>query len=222
MAFRLPAISSTAFAAGIAAASPEILPAPALAALYAHYLELRRWNERLSLIGPGTADEILVRHYGEALAALPLLPRTARQGVDLGSGGGFPGLVLAAARPDLEMTLVEAQERKWAFLVAAAHKASLPCRCLNARVASPLPADLPERIDLVTVRALKLETKVLAAFARRLTPEGCVLLWAGERDPELPRELVPQAGLRLAGGEKRRILQLRGAAAGACDPEPEP
>jgi hypothetical protein len=91
----------------------------------------------------------------------------------------------------------------------------LPCRCLNARVASPLPAGLPESIDLVTVRALKLGTDVLADLARRLTPAGSMLLWVGERDPDLPRQLVPQTSLRLAGGERRRILQLRPAGPGS-------
>lgn len=215
MAFRLPAISSDDFAAGIAALTPEPLAAAAQAALYAHYLELRRWNERLGLIGPGTADEVLVRHFGESLAALPLIPRSARHGLDLGSGGGFPGLVLAAARPGLQVTLIEARERKWAFLSAAARRAALPCRCLNVRVASPLPAELPQRIDLVTVRALKLEPEVLKALAQRLTPEGSMLLWIGEREPKLPSELTPQAILHLAGGDKRRILQLRATAAAA-------
>src|ERR1700686_3609575 len=153
MGAKLPAISRADFERGIAAISPEPLTAVAMMALYVHYLELARWNERLGLIGAGTAEEVLVRHYGEALAALPLIPPSARRGVDLGSGGGFPGLVLAAA----------------------ARKASLPCRCLNVRVASPLPDGLPESFDLVTVRALRLETDVLDAFARRLTPGGFVL-----------------------------------------------
>jgi len=209
MGAKLPAISRADFEGGIAAVSPEPLTAKAMAALYAHYLELVRWNERLGLIGAGTADEVLVRHYGEALAALPLIPPSARRGVDLGSGAGFPGLVLTAARPDLEMTLVEARERKWSFLVAAARKASLPCRCLNVRVASPLPDGLPESLDLVTVRALRLEVDVLDAFARRLTPGGSMLLWVGARDPELPSRLSPHASRRLIGGERRRILQLQ-------------
>jgi 16S rRNA (guanine527-N7)-methyltransferase len=209
MASRLPAISRDHFEEGLAALSPEVLPAGAMQALYTHYVELARWNERLGLIGPGTTDEVLVRHYGESLAALQLIPRSARSGVDLGSGAGFPGIVLAAALPELRMTLVEARERKWSFLATVAWKASLSCRCLNVRVASPLPAGLPVRFDLVTVRALRLETDVLAALARRLTPDGSVLLWAGERDPELPRELVLQASVRLAGGERRRILRLR-------------
>src|SRR5258708_35932431 len=135
MGAKLPAISRAEFERGIAAVSPEPVTAEVMAALYAHYLELARWNERLGLIGRGTVDEVLVRHYGEALGALPLIPPATRRAVDLGSGAGFPGLVLAAARPDLEMTLVEARERKWSFLVAAARKACVPCPCLNVTAA---------------------------------------------------------------------------------------
>lgn len=182
---------------------------PAVEAMYAHYQELALWNRRLSLIGPGTADEVVERHFGESLRALPLIPASARQAVDVGSGAGFPGLVLVAAFPRIEMTLVEARERKWAFLLAAARKASLPCRCLNARVQLPLPAGLPERIDLLTTRALKLPPEVLGAFARRLGPEGCVLLWVGEEDPELPPELSPAESVKLPGSDRRRILCLR-------------
>jgi len=209
MASELRLVTRDDFERSLATVSPEPLAVASVEALYAHYGELARWNRRLGLIGPGTSQEVFVRHYGESLAALPLIPATARHGVDLGSGGGFPGLVLAAARPQLEMTLVEARERKWSFLLAAARKGSLPCRCLNARVALPLPPGLPESIDLITVRALKLDPEVLAALARRLAPDGSMLLWAGERDPELPRELSPQTSVPLPGGERRRLLQLR-------------
>ena len=214
MASALPSLSEEQFARTLGGLSPEPLPARALAALYQHYLELARWNERLALIGPGTAAEALARHYGEALAALPLISPGARHAVDAGSGAGFPGLVLAAARPGLEMTLVEAREKKWAFLLAAARRASLPCRCLNARVASPLPAGFPERIDLFTVRALKLDSEVLGAVAARLAPQGSVLLWLGGVDPELPPALRPGRSLALAGSERRRILELRLPGAG--------
>jgi len=208
MAFDLPAISPAEFAAQITALSPEPLPARSISALLAHYEELRRWSRRTNLIGPGTAGEILARHYGESLAALPLLPAGARSGLDLGSGAGFPGLVIAAARPDLQMTLAEARERKWAFLLAAARQASLPCRCLNARVQVPLPAGLPESIDIITSRALRLDEETWRALAKRLREGGRVLLWAGERDPGLPAELAPCGEVRLAGSEKRRILAL--------------
>src|SRR5438270_1152392 len=129
MAFALPDISRARFAEEISLLSPVALDVGVIDALFAHYRELALWNRRTNLIGPGTAGEILARHYGESLAALPLLPPGSRRGLDLGSGAGFPGLVLAAAVPELEMTLVEARERKWAFLSAAVRKAALSCRC---------------------------------------------------------------------------------------------
>jgi 16S rRNA (guanine527-N7)-methyltransferase len=207
MPFALPPISKKRFAA----LSPEPLDSRAVDALHAHYQELSVWNRRLSLIGPGTLDEVLERHYGESLAALPLVPQETRFGLDIGSGAGFPGLILAAVRPGLEMTLVEAREKKWAFLSSAARKASLPCRCLNVRVSVPLPAGIPASLDLVTARALKLDPGVLGALAERLGPAGRVLLWLGEEDPALPAELVPGRSVKLPGSERRRILELRRA-----------
>lgn len=214
MAFELPDLSPDAFADGIRPLSPEPLDDRAVDALFAHYCELALWNRRTNLIGPGTAGEILARHYGESLAALPLLPVGARIGLDLGSGAGFPGLVLAAARPGLEMALVEARERKWAFLSAAARKAALPCRCLNVRVRIPLPTGLPESIDVITSRALRLDAETWRALASRLDLDGRFLLWAGEQDPDVSPDLIPCGSVPLAGSEKRRILALRRATGG--------
>jgi 16S rRNA (guanine(527)-N(7))-methyltransferase RsmG len=213
MAFELPDLSRDDFAAGLRRLSPEPLDERAIGALFAHYRELALWNRRTNLIGPGTAGEILARHYGESLAALPLLPAGARIGLDLGSGAGFPGLVLAAVRPGLEMALVEARERKWAFLSAAARKAALPCRCLNVRVRVPLPAGLPESIDVVTSRALRLDSETWRTLASRLGGDGRVLLWVGEHDPDVSPDLTPCGSVPLAGSEKRRILALRRATA---------
>lgn len=191
-------------------------------ALYGHYQELRRWNEKLSLIGPGTVEEVLRRHYGEALAALPLLPETPFRLVDVGSGGGFPGFVLAAACPRAEVTLIEPRQRKWAFLQAAARRAQLPVHCLNARVGDPIPGRpldeseaLPEGlslpVDVVTMRALKLPAAALEALAAAMAPEGRFLLWVGVDEPEPPAgwELGPERPL--AGGDERRIREMRRA-----------
>lgn len=211
MPFPLPSISRDAFAVELARHSPEPLSERTIDALFAHYQELSLWNRRLSLIGPGTAGEIVARHYGESLAALPLLPGNGEglTGLDLGSGAGFPGIVLAAAWPGLSMTFVEAREKKWAFLLAAVRRASLPCTALNVRVGAPLPAGLPARLDLVTSRALKLDAEVLGALAERLSPDGCLLLWVGGEDPDLPPALSAEGSVRLPGSERRRILRLR-------------
>jgi 16S rRNA (guanine(527)-N(7))-methyltransferase RsmG len=211
MARGLPALSREQFGRGVAALSPELLADRAMDSLFVHYQELCRWNDHAGLIGRGTFDEILARHYGESLAALTLIPQGPGHGLDLGSGGGFPGLVVAAARPELEMTLLEPREKKWSFLATAARKAGLSCRCLSARVASPLPAGLPESIDLVTVRALRLERDVLGALAERLRPEGSILLWVGAQEPDLPPALRRQTSVSLPGSERRRILRLQPA-----------
>jgi hypothetical protein len=68
---------------------------------------------------------------------------------------------------------------------------------------------MPETIDLITARALKLEPDVLQAFAGRLRPEGRILLWVGEKDPDLPPDLMPGRSVKIAGSERRRILELR-------------
>jgi 16S rRNA (guanine527-N7)-methyltransferase len=192
----------------------ELSPAPlsraAVAALHAHYLELRRWARRLALVGPGTLPEFLGRHYGESLAALPLLPQGPGTLLDIGSGAGFPGVVLAAARPDLEVVLVEARERKWAFLTAACRRAGLSCRCLNARVGPRLPAGVPERLDAVTLRALRLSPEALALLAPRLGAQGRLLLWQGGAQPELPPSLRVIRELPLADSRQRRIVQVQG------------
>ena len=214
MPFSLPSLSRDTFAAELAKYSPEPLSAQTVDALYAHYQELSLWNRRLSLIGPGTVGEIVERHYGESLAALPLIPPEAAVGLDLGSGAGFPGIVLAAARPGLSMTLVEAREKKWAFLLAAIRRASLPSSALNVRVGSPLPAGLPARLDLITSRALKLDPGTLTALAERLSDHGRLLLWVGGEDPQIPPALAADGSVRLSGSERRRILRLRRALAG--------
>lgn len=193
----------------LAAVSPELLEEATVHALHTHYLELLKWNKAVPLIGPGTFENALSRHYGESLAALPLVSREARTAVDLGSGAGFPGFVIAAARPGLEMSLVEPRGRKWSFLSSAVRKAALPSKCLNVRVSVPLPIVLPEGLDLVTARALKLEPPVLRDLGERLNPGGRILLWMGEKDPELPPELVPDSAVPLGGSERRRILSLR-------------
>jgi 16S rRNA (guanine527-N7)-methyltransferase len=165
------------------------LSADAVDALFAHYSTLREWAPKVDLIGPGAAAELFERHYGEALAALPWLPQRPFRLVDIGSGAGFPGFVLAAARPDAESVLVEPRERRRAFLLAAARRARLAVRCLGARVSPASIEQLPQAIDLVTVRALRLDSGSVAALARRLAPGARLIGWIGKEEPFAPTGL---------------------------------
>ena len=196
-------------------AAPEPLPAEAESALWVHYQLLCEWGRGMSLIGPGTAAEAVERHYGESLAVLPWLsaagPGSTRRLLDVGSGAGFPGFVLAAARPALEVWLVESRQRKWAFLRAAAARAALPCTCLDARVSARLPPEIPEEIDLLTLRAVKLPPAALAALLGRLTPDGALFWWCGAGAPGLPAGWATAREIALAGSERRRVVEVRRA-----------
>lgn len=204
----LPDLGFETFRARLVACSPLDLGPSTVEALFLHYRELRRWNPRLSLVGPGTAEAVVERHYGESLAALPLIGRGPRRLVDVGAGAGFPGWVLAAARPELEVYLVESRQKKWSFLRTVSRGASLSCHCLNARVEAALPEEFPRGIDLVTVRAVKLASEQMVALADRMNPGGAFLLWAGRQVPDLPEGFERGRSRRLGGSENLRILEI--------------
>ena len=175
-------------------------------ALFEHYRELVRWNASLSLVGPGDADRLVERHFLDSIRGSCLVGPNAAVAVDVGSGGGFPGLVLAAALPHVAFTLVESRQKKWAFLKRAASVAGLEVRCIHGSVGAALPDGLPQDIDLVTIRALRLATPTWQSLISRLTTEGRVLVWAGVSSPEMPADLVLQAEVAAPGSENRRIL----------------
>jgi len=203
----IPALSRSIFAARLVGALPSpVLDEPALGRLFAHYEELRRWAGRIDLIGPGAADELPERHYAESLVASAWIPHGARL-LDLGSGAGFPGFVLAAARPDLEVWLVEPRARRAAFLSAAARRAGLELRVLNARVTGASQPDLPSAIDRLTVRALRLDARSYAALYPHLAPDARLLSWSGEKAPELPETFVAERTLRLANSVRRHLRE---------------
>ncbi len=208
MGAHLPDLSRREFSARLEGCSPEPLSAETVKRLFAHFRELRRWNPVLSLVGPGTAEELVERHYGESLAALPLLAPGRRRLVDLGSGAGFPGFVLAAARPDLEVTLVEARQRKWSFLLAACRKASLACRCLNVRFGVTLPAAFPGEYDLVSCRAVRLSPREMEVLAGRLASGGGFLLWRGATESPLPAGWLAGRSVPIVGSTHRRVLRV--------------
>ena len=205
-------LTAVEFSGRLRAASPEALSEPCVAGLYAHYRLLLRWNERVSLVGPGTLDNVVETHYGEALAALPLLPGEAPITlVDVGSGAGFPGLVLAATRPSMRVILVEARERKWSFLKAATLDAGIRADCVLGTVDRSVPAGFPEGMDRLTMRAVKLPARAWHTLIARLSHDGRMLLWAGREEPAIPAALRIRSSLVLPGSRWKRILELERA-----------
>src|SRR6187200_1204907 len=109
---------------------------------------LGRWQKAINLVGKATLEDIWVRHILDSAQLFPLVPRKAQRLVDLGSGGGFPGLVIAALRPELDVTLIESDARKGAFLGEAARRMSLKKQ--PKVVVSRIEAAPPSEADVVT------------------------------------------------------------------------
>ena len=113
---------------------------------------LGRWQKAINLVGKATLEDIWVRHVLDSAQLIPLIPKGAGTLADLGSGGGFPGLVLAALRPELEVTLIESDVRKGAFLAEAGRRMSLKKQ--PKVVISRIESAPPTKADVVTARAL--------------------------------------------------------------------
>ena len=123
---------------------------------------LVRWQRAINLVGPATIEDVWTRHVLDSAQLAPLIPAEAKSLADLGSGGGFPGLVLPALRRDRDTTLVEVDARKAAFLGEAGRRMGLPKP--PAVVIGRIEDVPPARADIVTARAL--------------APLGQLLCWA--------------------------------------------
>jgi 16S rRNA (guanine527-N7)-methyltransferase len=133
---------------------------------------LTDWNARHNLVAKSTLPELWHRHFLDSAQLAPLIPAEAKSLADLGSGAGFPGLVLAVMRPDLAATLYEATTKKCAFLQAAAERMGIKVGVQNARL-----EDLrPQPADVVTARALAPLPQLLA-YAYPFTGPNTVCLF---------------------------------------------
>lgn len=103
---------------------------------YADLLE--KWNRRINLVGQGTLADVWRRHMLDSAQLYPLIPDPAGPLVDLGSGAGFPGLVLAAMGAS-DVHLIESDKRKCAFLGEAARAIGVPVTIHAERIESITP-----------------------------------------------------------------------------------
>ncbi|HVY14408.1 MAG TPA: 16S rRNA (guanine(527)-N(7))-methyltransferase RsmG [Rhodopila sp.] len=140
---------------------------------------LLRWNATLNLIAPRDAPAVWERHVEDSLQLAPLIPEGTDRAVDLGSGGGFPGLVLAIAT-GIRFDLIESDRRKAAFLRSAILETGAPAEVHACRIEDAAVPPAP----LVTARALAPLPRLLPLVARLLAPEGTCLLLKGARVQE--------------------------------------
>ncbi len=120
-------------------------------ALWRHYELMARWNARINLTRVVELEAAVRNHYAESLFVAGQIPAGARTVLDVGSGAGFPGFVVAVARPELRVTLLESDQRKAAFLREASDFAP------NVQVLGKRSREVEGQFDVVVSRAVRAE-----------------------------------------------------------------
>jgi len=199
-----PQLAAAAEAAGLA-----LTPAQ-LAQLSAYGQLIEKWNRLVNLVGSGSIGDIVRAHLGDCLAAIPFIegPRIA----DIGSGAGLPGLVIAIARPEYSVALIESRQRKCRFLRQAAIELGLDnVTVFAARIEHWQP---PCAIDAVTCRGYSALAKFFTD-TRSLHHPGMRLyaMKGAIGDDELAavavaRECVEVRRLHVAGWEHRHLVTI--------------
>ena len=145
---------------------------------FEEYLSLLlRWNARINLTAVRDEDGILARHFVESIACARALPQGIMTLLDFGSGGGFPGIPIALCRPEIEVTLAEAQGKKAAFLQEAVRVLGIPAKVHAGRAEL-----LKMQYKCITLRAVDKMDEAVEAAARLAAVGGWLALMTTQGD----------------------------------------
>lgn len=167
------------------------LEKPLVDALEVYYQLLTKWNSKINLtafkLTPSGDDAAIDRLLIEPVAAAAYVQDNARTLLDAGSGGGSPAIPLKLASKNLALRMVEVKTRKAVFLREAVRELGLrDAEVETSRFEELLPrAELHEALDLVSIRAVRIETRTLNTLQAFLRPGGKLLLFRGSSKSEL-------------------------------------
>jgi 16S rRNA (guanine527-N7)-methyltransferase len=175
--------------------------------LLAFATELLKWNQKVNLTAITAPREVVDKHLLDSLAVLPEIGG-ARSLLDLGAGAGLPGIPLALARPDLEVTLVESIAKKVGFMkhAIALLKLSPRVKATQGRAGGDPAAERLPTVECVVSRALMDVGPWLKLAAPYLAPGGRVLAMLGQAPTEaVLRQDARSAGLTLSSLRHYRL-----------------
>ncbi|MBY6066321.1 16S rRNA (guanine(527)-N(7))-methyltransferase RsmG [Leisingera aquaemixtae] len=140
---------------------------------------IRKWNPKINLVSRSSLEHLWTRHIADSVQIFRCTPAPSRW-ADIGSGGGFPGLIVAlmAAEeaPDMEVTLIESDQRKSAFLRSAARECGAAVRVVSDRIEKVNP----QGAGVLSARALADLSDLLEFSQRHLAEDGVALFPKGQ------------------------------------------
>lgn len=140
---------------------------------------MAHWQKSINLISSKTLDDIWLRHIADSAQLLNFKPEKAKRWIDLGSGGGAPGLVVAiclSEDPDVQVDLVESNAKKCAFLREVIRRTGIKARVYNQRVEDFVLTQKPVDYDVVSARALAPLPRLLD-YAETFIQQGAIGLF---------------------------------------------
>jgi len=143
--------------------------------LLARYADhLLAWNERINLISRASVSEFAAHHIADSVLAAAMLP-PVKSLVDLGSGGGLPGIVIAIMRPDTQVTLAETKEKKIKYLQDCAQNLNLQ----NVRVHDAARERQAQTHEILVCRAFSSLERIVRESKKYLAPKGKMYAYKG-------------------------------------------
>ena len=169
---------------------------------------LLRWNQRTSLTTVTDPEGIVRFHFGESLLAVTAVPIRHGRLADVGSGAGFPAVPIRMVSEDLNVILIESNQKKATFLSEIVRELQLAN--VDVRRSRMEEIDFSrDTVDFVTARAIGIDDEFLDWSRMALNPDGSVVLWLGE---ESAREVSRDASwkwadsIRIPQSERRVVL----------------
>jgi 16S rRNA (guanine527-N7)-methyltransferase len=204
-------------------AGADVSP-PLAAGLEQYFSLLAKWNAKINLtsfqLDPSVNDEAIDRLLIEPVVAARHVPSSARLAIDIGSGGGSPAIPLLLAAPHLQVRMVESKTRKAVFLREAlrelgVNRATVETSRFEELLTRP---ELHEGLDLVTIRAVRVEPRTLVGLQAFLKPGGLLFLFRGPGGADVAGALTPplswQATFPLVDALRSRLVILSKAGIG--------
>ncbi len=186
-----------------------ILPSPEQLEMIRRYIALLlEWNEKISLTGLSDPVEIVARHFGESWYLSKFLSLETGRLADIGAGAGFPGLALKILWPKLDLTLVEQNKKKSAFLAEAIRVLSLSGCSVVSSAYEDWPISMGS-LDFISARALGQYPRLLKWAAAALKQGGSLILWLGDEESNLLQSKLGWSWKlpeRIPGSLRRQIL----------------
>jgi 16S rRNA (guanine527-N7)-methyltransferase len=168
--------------------------------LEAYYRLLDVWNQKINLTGLDLAEptpEALDRLLIEPLVAAKHVSGGATRLIDIGSGGGSPAIPFALAIPGSQLTMVESKTRKSVFLRECARAVDMPAEVITARYEELLSRPvMHEAHDVLTIRAVRVESRVLMMLQTLVKPGGQLFLFRGAGGTRATDAVLPPLALK--------------------------